>query len=1109
MYQVAVVAEPDAERALQLAAGNPPALIVLGIEDTDSRTGFRTFEKCKKGALATIPIVITTGSIPPETFAKHRALKNHADAYVDKRAISSQELIAVIDRLIGLDDDLSIPIEDEIPMEIVEDDLELEPADDHREFDTSDTAGSPAGRAVDSVVEAETEAAFAALFDDDDLGAAPPATASARAVTATAEPDVPAPQPVVQPAPVAEPAPQPEVEAEADIDDAYEGDTIDYVEDLVLTQGEPATAESAPVVEAPAPLEFAEPEPALPAATAPHAIAAHHLVDPFAGEVPETRRTQPLFGGPNAGLDTPGSAGVLSTPTEEMRRSIDLGPLTPLPPPEPAAAHDPADTRRIGELEADIARLKTTLDRASAPAPGQGREAQFTHLREAMLAKDTELAQLTETVAARDRDLAAANEKLRQIQHARSALESKNTELEERLLDERSKWTQLSASARTSAAQLTVVQQELEAMTKAHGTAEAARVQLEQELAKERTVAATVTSETEQLRAERDQLLAHFKTDLATAKAESHNAQAHAIAEMREQLELAHRASLSEVVEEARRVAATQQQDALSAVKRAHASEIIDLQAEHAREQTNIRSEFGAEIARVEAALTAAHAAHRDTIAAHDAAASKVQAQHREIVAAQERALAQAKADHEHDLAQVTTAHADEIRQLKAAHDSEIAAYETELSQTKATHQRALAALQDQLATTASSQHDTLSRVQSEYREELAAARTVMQEAMANAEAAHRNELAEQAAQHAAAVEQLHRNAETHLDRIRSDHAAALAASEDALKAARLGHAADLERLRGSHAAELAAREEAYEEMCDRELSAHESEVAELRAELQRTASAHELTLDVAKRELAEHTANAERSLAALRDQHAQALAQAIEARDTAHKAEMAKLRSEIDQASEAARRDAEANRRALVAAEAAHAVALSRASEAAQQEVEEFRAAAEAAKRELADTLAQLQAERDELQRLRQGLADQQAAIAADQAKALAAQKAEAEKLRAELTAERDKLQQELATAREGLTRSAGELTTAVQSIADRNAELRAHAAAIIERDQRIAELRKEIESIEAENAGYQDQVLRAYQKIKTDEAMVARARKAMAIALTVLDDDGKPTTT
>jgi hypothetical protein len=34
---------------------------------------------------------------------------------------------------------------------------------------------------------------------------------------------------------------------------------------------------------------------------------------------------------------------------------------------------------------------------------------------------------------------------------------------------------------------------------------------------------------------------------------------------------------------------------------------------------------------------------------------------------------------------------------------------------------------------------------------------------------------------------------------------------------------------------------------------------------------------------------------------------------------------------------------------------------------------------------------------------------------------------------------------------------------------------------------------------------VLKAYQKIKADETMVARAKKAMAIALTVLDDEPK----
>jgi chromosome segregation ATPase len=110
------------------------------------------------------------------------------------------------------------------------------------------------------------------------------------------------------------------------------------------------------------------------------------------------------------------------------------------------------------------------------------------------------------------------------------------------------------------------------------------------------------------------------------------------------------------------------------------------------------------------------------------------------------------------------------------------------------------------------------------------------------------------------------------------------------------------------------------------------------------------------------------------------------------------------------------------------------------------------------------------------------------------------------ELTGERDELRKGLSGSRDAHKRTESELASAVQTIADRNAELRSHAAAIAERDQRIADLRKEIDGLETENASYQEQVLRAYQKIKTDEAMVARAKKAMAIALTVLDDQGQP---
>jgi chromosome segregation ATPase len=118
----------------------------------------------------------------------------------------------------------------------------------------------------------------------------------------------------------------------------------------------------------------------------------------------------------------------------------------------------------------------------------------------------------------------------------------------------------------------------------------------------------------------------------------------------------------------------------------------------------------------------------------------------------------------------------------------------------------------------------------------------------------------------------------------------------------------------------------------------------------------------------------------------------------------------------------------------------------------------------------------------------------------------AEHARIAGELTTERDELRRGLSSARDSAKRNETELASAVQTIADRNAELRAHAAAVAERDQRIAELRREIEGVEHENASYQEQVLRAYQKIKADEAMVARAKKAMAIALTVLDDQGNP---
>ena len=91
-YRIEVAAEPDAEQAFVAAAAIPPALVVVAVEEPD-KAGFKVFQRCKKGALGKVPIVLVTASVAPESFAKHRSLKVHADDYIDK-PFSPKELVA-------------------------------------------------------------------------------------------------------------------------------------------------------------------------------------------------------------------------------------------------------------------------------------------------------------------------------------------------------------------------------------------------------------------------------------------------------------------------------------------------------------------------------------------------------------------------------------------------------------------------------------------------------------------------------------------------------------------------------------------------------------------------------------------------------------------------------------------------------------------------------------------------------------------------------------------------------------------------------------------------------------------------------------------------------
>ena len=85
--------------------------------------------------------------------------------------------------------------------------------------------------------------------------------------------------------------------------------------------------------------------------------------------------------------------------------------------------------------------------------------------------------------------------------------------------------------------------------------------------------------------------------------------------------------------------------------------------------------------------------------------------------------------------------------------------------------------------------------------------------------------------------------------------------------------------------------------------------------------------------------------------------------------------------------------------------------------------------------------------------------------------------------------------------------MNVAVAEILTRRAAWAADAAQadLAEREQRLSERAARVSELEQESAGYQDQILKAYQRIKSDESIVSRAKKALAIALTLLDESAK----
>ncbi len=80
-------------------------------------------------------------------------------------------------------------------------------------------------------------------------------------------------------------------------------------------------------------------------------------------------------------------------------------------------------------------------------------------------------------------------------------------------------------------------------------------------------------------------------------------------------------------------------------------------------------------------------------------------------------------------------------------------------------------------------------------------------------------------------------------------------------------------------------------------------------------------------------------------------------------------------------------------------------------------------------------------------------------------------------------------------------ELAEAGRISAERAEKLSARESDLIQRSEQLATLQGEHETLIHEHGEVQEQLMKAYQKLRAEEAAVTKAKKALALALTVLD--------
>src|SRR5262249_55259703 len=96
----------------------------------------------------------------------------------------------------------------------------------------------------------------------------------------------------------------------------------------------------------------------------------------------------------------------------------------------------------------------------------------------------------------------------------------------------------------------------------------------------------------------------------------------------------------------------------------------------------------------------------------------------------------------------------------------------------------------------------------------------------------------------------------------------------------------------------------------------------------------------------------------------------------------------------------------------------------------------------------------------------------------------------------------QELAAARAQIAKLENELLEAMAKGEDLDKRLTQALADIDQRNTKISEHTSTIEDLERQNSAYKAQVLKAFGKIKSDSKLAEKARKALAIAAALIEE-------